>query len=146
MPNMTERALGPKDIHYACVCHTVRKTARALIRRYDAQLKPAGVTSGQFGILNALWTGVASSLTTLADALGMDRTTLNRNLRPLEEQGLVRSVRTDDLRVRRLELTKAGLKVMHKAIPLWEMAQKDSSHRLTGMSWNNLRNTLKTLM
>jgi len=143
---MAERALGPKDIHYVCVCHTVRKTARALTRRYDARLKPVGITSGQFGILNALSTGVASSLTTLADALGMDRTTLNRNLRPLEEQGLVRTVRTEDLRVRRLELTKAGLRTMQKAVPLWELAQKDSTHRLTGMSWNNLRNSLKTLM
>jgi hypothetical protein len=41
-----------------------------LIRRHDARLKPAGITSGQFGILNALWTDIASALTTLAEALG----------------------------------------------------------------------------
>ncbi len=67
-----------------CVCLALNKAARATSRRYDAALKPVGITSGQFTILSALLQDRPPALGALAEALGMDRTTLSRNLKPLE--------------------------------------------------------------
>jgi len=62
-------------------------------------------------------------MTTLADALAMDRTTLTRNLRPLERRGLVRVTTGDDRRVRIVTLTTRGRTALADALPLWKKAQ-----------------------
>ena len=63
-----------------CLCFNLRKAARALTQTYDAALKPAGVTAPQFALLSTLAGYGPVSLSDLAAALGMDRTTLTRNL------------------------------------------------------------------
>ena len=74
-------------IYQACVCLGVQRAARALARRYDEALRPAGLTSGQFAILTALLGDDGVALTVLADRLGLERTTLTRNLAPLAAAG-----------------------------------------------------------
>ena len=65
----------------------------------------------------------AANIGQLADVLGLDRTTLNRNLKPLERKGLIRSGSGKDPRTRTLKLTKEGTIVLQNALPYWLEAQ-----------------------
>jgi DNA-binding MarR family transcriptional regulator len=99
-------------------------------RLYDECLAPAAITVGQFGILARLCGVKLSgreglSLGSLAELLGMDPTTLTRNLNPMAAGGLVRSDRDPaDRRVVVLSLTKKGERRLIKAMPLWREAQR----------------------
>lgn len=116
-------------------------------RRYDDALRPLGITSGQFSILAALLRDKPVPLGALAGALGMDRTTLNRNLKPLVGQGLVETTTVvTDARVRALRLTSAGRSLLDRALPLWRKAQADSTKRLGGTPWADLRAQLQALI
>lgn len=141
------RTLSASDIGSACICLGVRKAARMMARRYDDVFRPLGITSGQFSILAALLRDEPVPLGTLAEALGMDRTTLNRNLKPLEGQGFIETA-TDkrDARVRALRLTPSGSHLLGRAIPLWRKAQADSTERLGGIPWPQFRAQLQALV
>ncbi len=93
---------------------------------YDAALEPAGLRATQFSLL-AVLDGRdgrdAVTITDLARAMVMDRTTLTRNLRPLEKQGLVAITPGDDRRTREVSLTRLGRRVLTTAMPRWRHAQ-----------------------
>jgi DNA-binding MarR family transcriptional regulator len=135
-----------QDIYGACVCLRLSRAARGVTRRYDHALKPLGLTSGQFGILTALAAADGMPLGVLAGLLGMDRTTLNRNLKPLAAAGLVDALSDDkDRRVRGLRLTPPGHTRLSQAIPVWQAAQQDSNRRLGREGWPELRPLLDAL-
>ena len=92
-----------------CLCLHAQRAARALARRFDAALRPHGLTNGQFSLLNALNRPAPPGMAPVAALLAMDRTTLTAALKPLVRDGLVQ-VLTDpaDGRARRLLLTEAG--------------------------------------
>jgi DNA-binding MarR family transcriptional regulator len=137
--------IDSSDIYRSCVCLGVRRAARAVSRRYDEALRPVGITSGQFSLLSGLFGEAGLPLGSLADRMGMDRTTLNRNLKPLEEEGLIDSRAGEDARQRLLMLTPAGTARLEAALPLWAEAQSDSQLRLGPTSWQTLSNQLATL-
>ena len=107
-----------------CACFNVRKSARVLTQHYDTAMQPIDLRVTQFTILAMLSAHSGITVTDLADTLMMDRTTLTRNLRPLETQGLVNTRPGDDKRTRLIELSKKGKNKLEKAIPLWKKAQK----------------------
>jgi DNA-binding MarR family transcriptional regulator len=92
---------------------------------YDQQLEPFGLTVTQYGVLGHLATFEGISIGELAEKLVMDPTTLTRNLRPLEREGLV-AVKPDrrDRRARSVELTGNGRKALERARPGWVRAQR----------------------
>ncbi|NEW92035.1 MarR family winged helix-turn-helix transcriptional regulator [Rhodopseudomonas sp. BR0M22] len=104
----------------SCLCLHAQRAARALARRFDLALKPAGLTSGQFSLLMSLNRPQPASLGSVAALLAMDRTTLTANLKPLERRNLL-EVLTDpsDRRARLLRLTPAGRKTLAAAVPIW---------------------------
>ena len=112
------------DINKKCCCFNMRKIARAVTQFFDQHLESVGIRSTQFTLLYALYSTQAKTLTEIAENLIMDRTTLTRNLKPLEKQGLITTVQTTDKRSKGYTLTAAGTEVMNRAIPLWEVAQK----------------------
>jgi DNA-binding MarR family transcriptional regulator len=94
---------------------------------YDAHLRPSGILSSQLPILVAirLLGEQEAGIGEVARQLLMDRTTLTRNLGPLERAGLVRVARSPaDARARILLLTPAGIRALEVALPLWEQAQR----------------------
>src|SRR4029078_11568447 len=104
-----------------CLCLAAQRAARALARRFDEALRPAGLTSGQFSLLMSLNQATPPSIGAIAALLAMDRTTLTANLKPLERVGLVETaVDPDDRRGRRLILTKAGHRALQAALPIWK--------------------------
>ncbi|RUM98614.1 MarR family transcriptional regulator [Pseudaminobacter arsenicus] len=103
-----------------CMCLHMQRAARALARRFDVALKPAGITSGQFSLLMSLNRPKPPNLGSVAALLAMDRTTLTANLKPLERRGLiVTAPDPTDGRARLLQLTPAGRTVLTGALPIW---------------------------
>jgi DNA-binding MarR family transcriptional regulator len=105
-----------------CLGFGVRKAARALGQHYDAGLAPAGLKGTQFSLLNAIHLVRGAGIQQLSEVLGMDRTTLTRNLNPLTKQGWVEVRPGIDRRERHVELTDAGRAKLSQALPLWHQA------------------------
>jgi len=108
----------------SCVNFNIRKAMRAVSQHYDKIMAPAGLRGTQFTILTVLSQNTDLSISDLAEYLVMDRTTLTRNLKPLEKEGYLKVLPgIEDRRSRRIELTKAGKKIQKTAMPYWQKAQ-----------------------
>ncbi|MCO6403987.1 MarR family transcriptional regulator [Aurantimonas endophytica] len=108
------------EVRDHCLCLHLQRAARALARRFDEALRPHGITSGQFSLLMSLNRPAPPRISDIAPLLGMDRTTLTANLKPLERRGLVEAVPDPkDKRSRRLRLTEAGQDALAAAMPTW---------------------------
>lgn len=125
-----------------CVCSQLRRTSRLVSVLYDSTLEPAGVTVTQYAVLARIGRVDGFSRTALAAQLGMDRTTLTRNLLPLERAGLVTSKPGEDRREKLLHLTPAGKKKVTAARPYWVSAQRKI---LNHMGLERLRELRKLL-
>lgn len=112
------------SINPQCCCFNLRKVTRAITQHYDRYLEPAGIRATQFTLLVALNSTSAKTLTEIAESLVMDRTTLTRNLKPLEKLGLIASTHTMDKRSKAYVLTEKGKEVVDRGIPLWQEAQR----------------------
>jgi DNA-binding MarR family transcriptional regulator len=108
-------------IRDCCLCLHVQRAARALARRFDEELRPYGLTNGQFSLLMSLNRPEPPGMASVSSLLGMDRTTLTAALKPLERRGLVKIARdSSDRRGRRLSLTPEGKTLLASAVPAWE--------------------------
>lgn len=109
----------------ACLGMHIRRAARSITRQYEEFLRPLELTLGQFSILATLHWPEPKTMNQLSNELGLDRTTLTANLRPLERRHLVQVVVDDaDHRRRGVTLTEDGRHVLATALPLWEEAQR----------------------
>jgi DNA-binding MarR family transcriptional regulator len=129
-----------------CLCHNVRMASRVVSRAYDEALRPTGLRATQIAVLAAVGARGALSIKSLADSLEMERTTLTRNLKPLEEQALVSISPEGRHRSRTLTLTTAGKAALLKALPLWEKAQQSSMHQLGEQRWPVVRKAFADLI
>jgi DNA-binding MarR family transcriptional regulator len=132
-------------LHVASECtgFGLRKAARALGRIYDEAMAPAGLRATQFNLLVALSLAGEAPVMKVADELGLDRTTLTRNLGPLERDGLVESVPDADRRVRRVRLTERGHAALAAALPRWERTQRRVVTALGKKRWRELMDGLR---
>ena len=120
-------------IQFDCYCGTYRQTARAVTQLYDAALRPSGLKITQFGILGVLFKHPGSTTADLADALGMDSTTLTRTLKIISERGWIVSNPGADKRARYWTLTDEGRDKLRLALPCWEGAQKQMAQLAAGV-------------
>ena len=129
-----------------CLCLYLQRAARAVGRRFDAALRPLGLTNGQFSLLMSLNRPEPASMGQISALLAMDRTTLTANLKPLERRGLVTvSVDEADRRGRRLTLTPTGRALLVAALPIWEHKHSAIEGLLSGAAPDRLRADLRTL-
>lgn len=133
-------------IRDCCLCLHVQRAARALARRFDEELRPLGLTNGQFSLLMSLNRPEPPGMGAVAELLAMDRTTLTAALKPLERRGLVK-VATDaaDRRGRRLSLTAKAKKLLAAATPVWEHAHAEMEAQLGEGEPDRLRRNLTAL-
>jgi DNA-binding MarR family transcriptional regulator len=109
-----------------CVCATLRMATRRVTRHYDRALAPSGLSTNDYSILARLGRLGPLPLGALATALGVDRTTLSRELGPLEQKGLIdASADPGDRRRRVICLSNGGRTRVKQAFPLWERAQAE---------------------
>lgn len=107
-----------------CHCLAARQAARHVTQLYDQFISPFGLRSTQFSILSILRRLGPLTINALAAELVMDRTTLGRNIRPLQRDGLVTAaVGKSDRRIRELQLTPAGMRRINEARKGWARAQ-----------------------
>ena len=126
----------------SCVCYNLRKASRTITRLYDEFLKPSGIQATQLTILLGTKLLQPVTLKRLSKANMMDRTTLSRNLKPLEKNRLVRVAPGQDRRERIVTLTDTGEGVLIKAYPLWEHAQNKI---ISGLNQKGLNALLTSL-
>jgi DNA-binding MarR family transcriptional regulator len=135
-----------RDVRDACLCLHTQRAARALARRFDRALRPAGLTHGQFSLLNALNGPQPPKMAAVARLMGADRTTLTAALKPLVRRGLAEVVADrDDSRVRRIALTDEGRWRLAEALPLWTGAHAELEAGLAPVDPAGLRSGLNAL-
>jgi DNA-binding MarR family transcriptional regulator len=133
-------------VRETCLCLHLQQAARAVGRRFDAALRPLGLTNGQFSLMMSLNRPRAASIGDISALLAMDRTTLTANLKPLQRRGLVMvSVDDADKRSRRLMLTPAGRALLVAALPVWENEHAAIEDLLTDVDPDRLRADLRAL-
>ncbi|AVO51295.1 MarR family winged helix-turn-helix transcriptional regulator [Ectopseudomonas mendocina] len=114
----------------SCLCTQLRRASRGVTRLYDDALATVGLGVAQFSLLRHVQRLGQPSISVLAEAMGLDRSTLGRNLRVLEEQRLLQLGEGRDLRAREVRLTEAGLQRIQQGLPLWEQAQRELNAQL----------------
>ena len=107
---------------FACTCAKLRKVTRAMSRLYDQHMAPVGLKITQYSVL-ATASRDPLPVAELADRLGMDRTTLTRNLKPLIDAGWIVLQPGKDSRQRIVAMTPAGRDKLQEAAPAWRAAQ-----------------------
>lgn len=120
--------------------------ARVVTRAYDDALRPVGLRATQLAVLVAVGNGGTMSITGLAKLMAMDRTTLTRNLRPLEKADLIAVGLEGWRRSRTLEITKKGQLLLREALPYWERAQEALRHKLGDQNWVSVHDSLDQLI
>jgi DNA-binding MarR family transcriptional regulator len=131
-----------KEVAATCLCQKARNAARAITRFYDRHFAGTGLEPTQFNLLVAIRLSGPVSMVRLANYLGLERTTLTRNLGPLQRAGWVESKTGNDARRRLLALTKAGQLALQKAMSRWKQAQKAAMAALGKQDFAQLLHTL----
>src|SRR5713226_6814377 len=107
-----------------CNCLALRQAARYVTQHYDQYLAQTGLRSTQYSILARLKRKGPLTINALAEAMVMDRTTLGRNILPLQRDGLIKiKSAASDRRAKELRLAKAGEKRLQEAFEGWSQAQ-----------------------
>ena len=109
--------------------------ARAVTRLYDEVLRSVGLRATQLAVLVAAANESVVSITELAKFMGMDRSTLTRNLTPLEREGLIRVGNEGWRRSRTVAITQKGRSRLRAALPFWEKAQETLRQKLGSRKW-----------
>jgi DNA-binding MarR family transcriptional regulator len=132
----TEDDLGP----LACHCLATRQLARHVSKLYERHMAPTGITSTQFSLLHFLDRNARMTMNELAAAMLMDRTTLLRAVKPLQQQGLIISApETEESRRLMLALSPAGQSKIVEAGPFWRAAQEEYEAQVGQLHARSLR-------
>jgi DNA-binding MarR family transcriptional regulator len=138
----SEKSLGP----LACHCFAARKLARHVTKLYERHMAPAGITGTQMSILNFLQESGGLTTNELAAAMAMDRTTLVRALKPLQNDALVLSgTASEASRQLRFTVSTAGVRKIREATPFWIAAQHAYETEIGQQQARQLRQKLLTM-
>ena len=136
---------GAEQFESPCVSFNLRKCSHIVGRIYEREMHDAPVHGPLFGILIAVRKRGSVSITALAKDMGLDRTTLTRNLRPLEEQGFIRIA---PLSANRKEVTllEKGEVALERSLASWRNAQTKVLRELGEDRWERMRKDLAAVM
>ncbi|MEO8663544.1 MAG: MarR family winged helix-turn-helix transcriptional regulator [Bryobacteraceae bacterium] len=132
----------PGPLAGGCVCTAMRRATRSITAVYDKALAAVGLSVTQYAVLVRAGRTDGTRHSALAEAMGMDRTTLTRALQPLERMGLLEVAAGEDRRERVIRVTRTGRARAEAAYPLWEAAQKEMLARLGDRGWSEMRGLL----
>lgn len=114
-----------------CECTNMRRASRALTQFYDKLLKPSGLKVTQYSLLSHLKRLGPLTMNELSRAIRLERTTLVRNLKLLEQIGLVNTTAEENLQAHLVYITENGLSLLELAAPYWMHAQQRVKERFT---------------
>lgn len=127
-----------------CVCFNLRRVTRKVTQFYDAEMRRHGIRPTQGTILSSLNAKESWNMAELSDWLGMERTTLVRNLRPLQRDGLVQAVGGGRGNRVELMITSKGRRQIEKLAPAWKSAQRAVVKTLGEKRWSVILSDLET--
>ncbi len=127
-----------------CVCFNLRWVTRAVTQFYDAEMRRHGIRPTQGTILSSLQARDSWSMADLSDWLGMERTTLLRNLRPLQRDGFVNVSGGGRGNLVELSIAAKGRKQIEKLEPAWKSAQCAVVKTLGEKRWSAILSDLET--
>lgn len=136
---------NPENSPSFCACMAMRNASRTITRIYDQALKPSGIKVTQFSILMSIKTHGPVNISTLAKLQNLDRTTLVRNLKPLEDAELLESAPSKDPRERQVRITDHGLQTIKTALPHWKAIQREIGNKLNQEQMSLLESFAKSL-
>jgi len=128
-----------------CALAATRRTARLMTQFYDACLAEAGIEAAQFALLMALDRAKDKGQAALGQMLGMDKTTLSRNLKVLREKGWAESVAGEDARRRSISLTAEGRARLREAKPAWRRAGERFREGMNEREWSAMWSSLEAM-
>ena len=115
----------------ACAGWNSRLAARRITQFLDGEMEGLGLTAAQLGLMAQIAAISDDTLGALAQRTGLEQSTLSRNLRTLEGEGLIEiAVVESDLRRRAVWLTETGARRLEAAIPVWRKANAKLARRL----------------
>jgi DNA-binding MarR family transcriptional regulator len=128
-----------------CACRRLRGAARTVTRLYDEALRPTGLRATQYTLMVAADLHGEAPISGLADTLNLERTTLTRELKLLEERGLVTVTQGEDRRARIVKVTKDGRRALARGYPLWREAQRRVLSVSEREGWSELARRIAAL-
>jgi DNA-binding MarR family transcriptional regulator len=131
----------------ACAGWNSRLAARRITQFLDREMTSLGLTVAQLGLMAQIAIISDDTLGALAQRTGLDQSTLSRNLRTLEGEGLIEiTVVQADLRRRAVWLTETGARRLEAAIPVWRRAHAKLAKRLSPDLARSLANETEALI
>jgi len=113
------------QLNSPCTCFSVRRLARRVTQLYDQHLAHLGIRTTQYSLLSHVRARPGQSMSELALRMGMDRSTLTRNLRPLVDAGWAATGREQDRRTVTVTVTDPGRRLLADARVHWRRAQDE---------------------
>jgi DNA-binding MarR family transcriptional regulator len=126
-----------------CLCFNLRSSSRALTQFFSSKLSAHRLLPTQTPILSVLANRPEASMAELSDWLSMDRTTLVRNLRPLERDRLVKLSGKGRGGKVMVEITPKGKSALARLMPDWRAAQRAAVKTLGEERWSAILSDLK---
>jgi len=124
-----------------------RLAARRITQFLDREMERGGLSTAQLGLMAQIAAANDDTLGALAQRSGLDQSTLSRNLRALEADGLIEiAIVESDLRRRMVWLTETGARRLEKAIPVWRAAHAKLARSLSAELARRLATEAETLI
>src|SRR5256714_2154842 len=128
MDNATTSSID--TIARTCIAVRLRLLNRVVTNLYDDALRPLGLKVSQLNLLIVTARLGLTRPAQVCDILQLDTSTLSRNVKPLQAHGWLEVVPDEDARAQPFRLTAAGKRLIEKAVPAWEEAQRRASELL----------------
>jgi DNA-binding MarR family transcriptional regulator len=148
MAQNTSTGLNPRTVVECreCTCFNLRKAARAVTRLYDGEMRLSGLRATQYALLVHMYAMGPVVLTKLAQAMVTDRTTMARNIEPLQTGGLIKIEDGKDRRTRIVCITNAGREKLEEAYPMWKKAQDEILEIFGRDVWRSMTSRISSLV
>lgn len=134
------------EISKNCMFNKLRQVSRHVTSIYVKSLKSVGVTPIQYSMMTAIKVLKSANINVLSDAIKMDRTTLNRNLKPLIRDGIVNIGCFEDRREKLVSLTKKGEEIYEKGYDKWKEAQNELENEIGRENWDSMNTLLDDIV
>lgn len=132
------------EIEISCACANARRAARLVSKLYAQEMGKA-LEPGQFALLSVLNGMPGRGQSPLARNLGLDKTTLSRNLLLMQKRGWIERVSGDDQRERGYRLTPKGGRLLAEARPRWQKAQEKFRAAMTPAEWEAMMSAFRAV-
>jgi len=129
-----------------CICATVKKLSRVLVRSYDEALAGCEINITQFAVVGCIARRAGEPLARVAEELEMDRTSLYRAIAPMVRDGWIETAAGRDARSLSAKVTQKGENVLAKAAAQWDAMQERLIGAFGAKAWTAMAGEIQRLV